>query len=101
MFKVVAGTVEGTGSAIAITSVGFKPVAVIVWNQDDPVLGFWLYTMTDDHLALLMDTPALTHETSGGITPGERGFSIGTNSDLNVSAQTLHWLAIGGVAEQS
>jgi hypothetical protein len=33
--------------------------------------------------------------TSLGITPDSRGFTIGLDTDLNVTSEQLHWIAIG------
>ena len=56
--------------------------------------------MTDDHG--LKIAAAASKITSGGITPyvgsqsASEGFTIGTDSDLNVSAETLFYVAARG-----
>lgn len=94
MGEVFCGTVEGTGASIDVET-PFDPAIVIVWNQDDPTLGVYLPSMTAAHMLKLTDAPALTHPTSLGITVGVKTFRIGADTDLNVAAETLHYVAIG------
>lgn len=103
MFKghVAMGTVEGTGSAINIQT-GFTPNYVELINEDDPTTLKWHQGMGAGHGLKLTDAPALTKITSDGIsvydgTSGgdSAGFTIGADSDVNVSGQTLYYLAFG------
>ena len=96
------GTVEGTGATINI-SCGFTPEYVRVINVDGDAAFDW----TDD----LADGEAYKSLTGGtnalmatlGITPYAGtvggvglGFSIGADTDVNVSAQTMIWVAFSG-----
>jgi hypothetical protein len=95
--EVFCGTVEGTGALLEVAC-PFDPAVVIVWNEDDPTLGVHLPSMAAAHMLKLTDAPALTHAAVDGITRGafgEKKFSIGADADLNVAAETLHFVAIG------
>jgi len=112
MQDVVTGTVEGTGSAINI-SLGFIPNYVKVYNYDDagalaPTVEWW-GGMSDGHgvktLSIKDDGSTSNYSsqkiTSGGIseysgatTASSKGFSIGTDSDINVTDETLYYMAV-------
>lgn len=109
-----SGTVEGTGSAINV-ELGFTPRYVKLINIDDaggldPTLE-WFTGMAaaaglkGKSIADNGATSALSQEyvTSGGITayagsdtPGSEaspGFTIGADSDINASGETILWIA--------
>lgn len=94
--NVSVGTVEGTGSAISITC-GFKPLAVEVKNVDGVAILKWDASMADANGMKLADSGAgatdISLITSNGITPTFNGFTIGADTDVNVSAQTINWVA--------
>lgn len=94
------GTVEGTGSAITVTT-GFKPRFVLLLNIDGIAIGMHVQGMTDAHVTKLVDSGAgatdISHATSAGITLSSTGFSIGADTDLNVggcSPETIWYVAI-------
>jgi hypothetical protein len=99
--QIDTGTVEGTGSAINI-SLGWKPDYVRVWNEDHTNVNVveWFSTMTDDHGLKNINAGSPSKITSGGITPYDgddttsAGFTIGTDADLNVDSETIHWVAM-------
>jgi hypothetical protein len=93
--EVANGTVEGTGALISIVT-AFDPELVLLWNVDG--------------LAWEVKTPAMGVAAQGikfitngtmsalavnGVTLGVKGFSIGADADLNVAAETIHWIAFG------
>lgn len=107
------GTVEGTGSAINVEC-GFTPKYVKVFNYDDAGSLFctveWFTGMTDDHglkTSSIADTGTSGNSSSEKITSGGisayagasastgEGFTIGTDADINVSAETLFYIAVG------
>ena len=107
------GSVEGTGSAIDVL-LGFTPVIIRLWNIDDAgatdarmewVNGMAAAAAFKDMSIVDSGTTAdRSHElvTSNGITIlaavagiTESGFTIGADSDINVSAETIFWEAIG------
>ena len=107
------GTVEGTGSAINI-ELGFVPSRVTLYNIDDagglaPKME-WISGMADGsafkYLSIADDgtTTNKSHAlvTSNGVTPyggaagsAAKGFTIGADSDMNASGETILWLAEG------
>lgn len=109
--NVQTGTVEGTGSAINI-QLGWIPDYVKVYNYDDagslaPTIEWWR-GMTDGHglKSLSVVDNATTGNASqakvtsngisayGGTEAGNReGFTIGADSDINASGETLFWVA--------
>lgn len=109
--NIATGTVEGTGAAINV-SVGFVPHYVKVFNYDDagglaPTLEWWYGMGAGDALKTLKVVDSGTSGnassaliTSNGIdayagtdTTGA-GFTIGADTDVNVSNETIYWVAI-------
>ena len=89
----VTGAFTGTGSALSIKTVGFKPKRVTLYNQDDPAVGTHTDTMPDEALLVGTDTYALV--TSGGVTLTDEGFDLGTDANFNTSGELVHWVAEG------
>ena len=97
-FKV--GTVEGTGSLI-IVQLGFTPEWVRIINIDDNNSLEWTKDMPDDSGMKTITDGTISKITSDAITPyagtdgaNSKGFTIGTDSDVNVNAQTLVYVAV-------
>lgn len=102
--NIAIGTVEGTGSAINV-QIGWVPRAVLVFNIDGDCYGVWADVgFGADDAQKTVDSGSGTTDvstvTSGGITAyagtaaGDKaGFTIGTDTDLNVSAQTIVYMA--------
>ncbi len=83
------GTFEGTGAAVSVTC-GYRPVCVIVWNEEDgDELFIHIDGMTDAHAIKI--AAAVSAVTSNGITLSSTGFSAGTN--LSESGKTHRYLA--------
>jgi len=115
--NVRTGTVEGTGSAINI-ELGWIPDYVKVFNYDDagslfPTIEWWKGMPDASGLKTLrvVDSGSTGNAsqnriTSNGISAysgvagaNAKGFTIGADSDLNVSEETLYYIAIrDGVA---
>lgn len=104
MFKghFAKGTVEGTGAAINIQC-GFAPDYVEIINIDGDARLTYTSDMADGagYKVIAAGTGALV--ATGGVTPyagtaagNSRGFTIGADTDVNVSAETLVWVAFGG-----
>jgi len=100
---VAKGTVEGTGAAINI-SCGFVPRVVRVLNIDGICTMDWTDDMGDAYGLKTADsgigTTDISLVTSLGISAyagseaaNSAGFTIGADTDLNVSAETLIWVA--------
>lgn len=89
------GSYTGTGAAVSVT-LGFKPVALILFNStDNDVLWLYFDGMTDAHALQVAnhDTAQVSALTSNGVTLSARGFSAGTS--LSESAKVIRYLAIG------
>lgn len=91
-----------TAAAIDI-SCGFTPRYVKVVNVTAASTGLvtmeWFDGMSDANGVKTNDEgtseTGVTLITSLGITPSTYGFTIGLDTDLNVKAEQLHWIAIG------
>jgi hypothetical protein len=112
------GTVEGTGAAINIT-LGFTPNYVVLMNVDGNARLEWTDDLADGYGQKLVTGGTLSTISSGGIDPlgddegltvsasdttsdgdtttmtGVRGFQIGTDADVNVSGETINYVAFG------
>lgn len=89
----ITGAVTGTGALIAVTTVGFRPRRVRILNVTGLANGEWINTMADDSVVKQITAGTMTLETSDGIIPLANGFSIGADTDLNVSAELIHYVA--------
>lgn len=99
-----AGSYVDTGTAAAISiTCGFKPRYVKVFNVTAASTGLvsmeWVEGMTAAHGIKTYDEgtseTGITKLTSLGITVSDRGFTIGLDTDLNVTSEQLHWIALG------
>ena len=96
---VAKGTVEGTGASINI-SCGFVPRVVKVINIDGDAIMDWTDDMGDGlgYKTLGAGTGALMATLgisayAGSAAGNSPGFTIGADTDVNVSAETLIWIA--------
>ena len=96
-----SGTVEGTGAAINVQC-GFTPAYVRVINIDGDAIMEWEENMTDGEAYKIVAAGTNAQIATGGITPyagsagaNSKGFTIGADADVNASAETLHWIAMG------
>lgn len=94
--------IESGDVAAAIKIVcGFTPRYVKVFNVTGGSTGLismeWFEGMDDDNGIKTYDEgtseTGITLVSSNGITPASDGFTIGLDSDLNVKAEQLHWIA--------
>lgn len=92
--KVIRGSFIGTGLAIDIKTVGFRPRSVELHNVTDKVSAKWTTTMADASMCLWITDGTMTFEVADGITPLADGFTVGANADLNATAEVVHWEAI-------
>lgn len=89
--QVVAGTYTGTGAAQTIT-LGFKPKGLIIINTTDGDSVFYhIDGMADGTgVAVVLAAAAVA---SQGVTLSARGFSVGTDLNVNESAKVFRYLA--------
>jgi len=94
--KVVRGCFVGTGSAIDVRTVGFRPRSVKLMNVTGLVKGDWVESMADASALKQLNhaSAQLSFITSNGVTPLSDGFRLGADTDLNVAAEIVHFECI-------
>ena len=97
--NIAVGRYVSTATAAAFKiSTGFKPRYVKVCNQDvseGPIVEEWYEGMTAAYAIKTMSTGTASMITSLGITVAADGFTVGLDTDINVTDEQLSWLAIG------
>jgi len=94
-FGIQTGSVVGTTAKIEIRTLGFeRPIAVQLGNSDGDEL-FWSATEGDGYGMKRTAAGVGTEATTGGITPQDNGFDIGTDAAINQSGKVIHWAAFG------
>ncbi len=86
------GAVTGTGANLDIRVVGFRPRRVELVNLTGLVTAYWADTMADGTGIKRVTAGDMTAMVAG-ITPLSDGFRIGTDADLNVAGEIVHWTA--------
>lgn len=86
------GAVKGTGANLDVRTVGFRPRRVDLINLTGLVTAVWFDTMANAAGIKRVTAGDMTAMTAG-ITPLSDGFRIGTDADLNVSGEVIHWVA--------
>jgi hypothetical protein len=95
--RIKTGTVEGTGSAISM-DIGFIPQKVQLINIDGDALLEWTEDMGAGKGYKILGTGLGALIATGGITVSAEtstyiGFSIGADTDVNVTAETIVYTA--------
>jgi hypothetical protein len=87
---------DSTAAAFKITT-GFKPryVKVVNTNGSGDVMMEWFEGMTAAYGIKTAIDGTRSMITSLGITVAADGFTVGLDTDLNVTNEQLHWQAIG------
>lgn len=95
--KELHGKVKGTGSAIDIDSLGFRPRMVKLFNATTLATATWIDPMPNASCMEVADAGSNLADvlwvTTNGITPRTYGFTIGTDAILNNSADVIYWSA--------
>ena len=93
--RIMTGSVTGTGSAINVRTIGFRPKTVKLINTGGLVKAEWISPMPDAAAfkTLNHDTAQGAYITSDGITPLSNGFTIGADSDINASGEAIFYVA--------
>lgn len=93
--RVMAGAYIGTGSALNIDIVGFRPKMVQLFNEDGLAVATWTKTMPDAAALKIFNhaDTQVAYVTANGITPRANGFQVGTDADLNTADEVVHWVA--------
>jgi len=101
--RMVTGSVEGTTSLIKI-NLEFTPRRVELQNIDDDCFLVWVHEMGLDSGMKTLSAGTTAFIAADGVIPVEetrfdedldpgRGFTIGADSDINASAETIVWAA--------
>lgn len=94
--NVAVGRYLDTGTAAAFTiTTGFKPRYVRVENLTDRNGYEWFEGMADAAALKTVAAGTKTLLTTLGITVSANGFTVGLDTDVNVSSKQLSWIAIG------
>ncbi len=90
----VNGAVFGaTAANVDVTTVGFRPRRVELFNETGLAIATWLDTMADGEMLKTVTAGTISKVTTTGITPLANGFRIGQDADINVIAEKIHWVA--------
>lgn len=96
--RIATGRYLDTGTVAAYTFVcGFKPRYVKVTNLAGTSSSFeWYEGMADASAWKIFSvTTESAIVTTNGITPTANGFTLGLDTDVNVSSQQISWIALG------
>jgi len=89
----VNGAVLGTGANLDVLTVGFRPRRVTLFNEDGLATAEWTDSMADGEMLKAITAGTISMVTTTGITPLANGFRIGADTDINVAAEKVHWVA--------
>ena len=95
--NIAVGRYIDTGTVAAFTlTLGFKPRWVRVLNEAASSSGFEYFEGMADASAIKRAVAGdLTVVTTNGITVSASGFTVGLDTDVNVTSEQLDWIAIG------
>jgi hypothetical protein len=89
----MSGAFTGTGAAINVRTVGFRPKRVEIVNRGGVCFAVWFAPMPDASAMKTVTAGTTSFVTSGGITPLSNGFTLGADTDLNVDGELFYWHA--------
>lgn len=92
--RMYVGAYRGTGSELEIEKVGFRPAVVELVNVDDASIMKHMEGM-DDASFVLQKAGSTSVVTTEGVTLTDKGFTVGTNADLNTSGELVRFVAWG------
>jgi hypothetical protein len=86
---------SGTAAAFTITT-GFKPRYVKVVNVDSGDMTEWYEGMAAASAAKTLGSTGVRSKiTSLGTTVSASGFTVGLDTDINVTSEQISWVAMG------
>lgn len=91
--RMVTGSFVGTGAAVDVKTVGFRPRRVELFNVTGLALAHWTDAMPDASMVKQITAGTMTHPLTNGVTPLANGFRLGADADMNVAAEQVHWVA--------
>ena len=86
-----SGSMDGTGALITV-ALGFAPRKVELFNSEGLSQALKTDTMAADSSIKTITAGTMTFP-ADLITITSNGFTIGTDSDVNVAGEALHWVA--------
>ena len=90
------GSYLDTGTAAAFTiTVGFQPRYVRVENETSRDGYEWFEGMADAEAIKHVAAGTRTLITTLGITVSATGFTVGLDTDVNVTSEQISWMALG------
>jgi len=93
--QVAVGRYITTGTAAAFTiTTGFKPRYVKVLNATSRDWYEWFEGMADAEAHKTVAAGTGTRITTLGITVSSSGFTVGLDTDVNVTSEQISWMAI-------
>lgn len=94
--SIAVGSFVGAGASKDVQTVGFRPKYVKLLNVTGNCKAEWVQGMADASAQKTVDSGAGTSDisliTSGGVTPLADGFTLGADSDLNVSGEIVQYV---------
>lgn len=94
--QIAVGRYIDTGTAAAFTiTTGFKPLWVRVMNVSSGDMYEWYHGMAAASAFKRVAAGTATIPTTLGITQASYGFTVGLDTDINVTSEQLSWMAIG------
>lgn len=93
--RVVVGAVQGTGSAITVDQIGFRPKLVRVVNAGATGLSRleWFEGMADAAAIKTITNGTISAIAVDGITPLATGFTLGGDANVNISGEVAYYEA--------
>jgi hypothetical protein len=91
--RIFNGSIAGTGAALDVTTPGFKPRRVDLFNEGGLCGAVWSDSMKDGECIKQVTDGTMSKVTTNGVTPLSTGFRLGTDADLNVSGEKVHFTA--------
>lgn len=87
------GSFKGTGASLNIITLGFRPRVLKLMNVDGLCELKWQQGMADASGVKTVTDGTISHITTLGITPLSNGFTLGADTDVNVSGEEVHFEA--------
>lgn len=94
--QVAVGRYIDTGTVAAFTiTTGFKPLYVRVVNNTSSDKEEWFHGMAAASAHKQVAAGTSSAITTLGITQNSNGFTVGLDTDINVTSEQLSWMALG------
>lgn len=93
--RVVVGAVIGTGLAMNIDTIGFRPKLVRVVNVGATGKSRleWFKSMADDSAMKTITNGTISLVVADAITPRANGFTLGLDTNVNIADERVYWEA--------